>query len=76
METFGGRLREARRRKVWRQEDLSAASGIAAVTISRLESGHGDGPRQSTVRKLADALDIDAAWLLFGGDDWEGKDAA
>ena len=76
MESFGGRLREARRRKVWRQEDLAAAAGVAVVTISRLESGHGEAPRQSTVRKLADALDVDAAWLLFGESEWEGKDAA
>jgi transcriptional regulator with XRE-family HTH domain len=76
VDTFGGRLREARRRKVWRQEDLAAASGVAVVTISRLESGHGEAPRQSTVRKLADALDVDAAWLVFGEVEWEGKDAA
>ena len=76
METFGGRLREARRRKVWRQEDLSAASGVAVVTISRLESGHGDSPRPSTIRRLADALDVDASWLVFGSSEWEGKDAA
>jgi transcriptional regulator with XRE-family HTH domain len=76
VDTFGGRLREARRRKVWRQEDLSAASGVAVVTISRLEAGYGTAPRQSTVRKLADALDVDPAWLLFGDVEWEGKDAA
>ena len=76
MDTFGGRLREARRRKVWRQEDLATAAGVAVVTISRLESGHGEAPRQSTIRKLADALDVDAAWLVFGESEWEGKDAA
>ena len=76
MESFSGRLREARRRKVWRQEDLAAASGVAVVTISRLESGHGEAPRQSTVRKLADALDVDATWLVFGEVEWQGKDAA
>jgi transcriptional regulator with XRE-family HTH domain len=76
VETFGERLHTARRRKVWRQEDLSAASGVAVVTISRIESGHGNAPRSSTVRKLADALDVDAAWLLFGASEWEGKEAA
>jgi transcriptional regulator with XRE-family HTH domain len=76
LDTFGGRLREARRRKVWRQEDLAAASGVAVVTISRLESGHGDTPRQSTVRKLAEALDVEPAWLVFGEVEWEGKEAA
>jgi transcriptional regulator with XRE-family HTH domain len=76
LNTFGDRLREARRRKVWRQEDLAAASGVAVVTISRLESGHGDAPRQSTVRKLAEALDVEPAWLVFGEVEWEGKDAA
>jgi len=76
VDTFAGRLRESRRRKVWRQEDLAATSGVAVVTISRLESGHGEMPRQSTVRRLADALGVDPAWLLFGETEWEGKDAA
>jgi transcriptional regulator with XRE-family HTH domain len=49
---------------------------VAVVTISRLESGHGDTPRQSTVRKLAEALDVEPAWLVFGEVEWEGKEAA
>jgi transcriptional regulator with XRE-family HTH domain len=77
MHTIGGRLREARLRKVWTQRDLATASGVPTVTISRIENGHTqEGPRQSTIRKLADALDVDPAWLLFGETEWEGKDAA
>jgi transcriptional regulator with XRE-family HTH domain len=77
MEGTGGRLREARLRKVWTQEDLAAASGVPVVTISRIENGHvQQAPRQSTLRKLAAALDVDPAWLLFGEIEWEGKDAA
>ena len=67
MSTLASRLRAARLRKVWTQENLAAASGVRVVTISRLENGRVSGlPRQSTVRKLADALDVDGAWLLFG----------
>jgi transcriptional regulator with XRE-family HTH domain len=65
--TIGDRLRKARMRKVWTQDDLARLSGVAVVTISRIESGEaGRLPRQSTVRKLAEALDVDGAWLLFG----------
>lgn len=77
MEGTGARLREARLRKVWTQVELSAESGVPIVTISRIENGHVEGaPRQSTLRKLAGALDVEPAWLLFGEVDWEGKDAA
>ena len=77
MDTLNSRLREARLRKVWTQEDLARESGVPVVTISRIENGKVSGtPRQSTVRKLADALDIDGAWLLFGDTEFAGKDAA
>jgi transcriptional regulator with XRE-family HTH domain len=79
VDTIGDRLRKARMRKVWTQVNLAEASGVPVVTISRIENGKGSGmPRQSTVRKLAHALDIDGAWLLLGEDEdseQAGKDA-
>ena len=77
METVGERLRRARLRRVWTQADLARESGIPIVTISRIENGHHGGlPRQSTVRKRAAALGVDAAWLLLGEGTPEGKAAA
>lgn len=48
------RLRELRERAVLTQEDLAQRSGVAVVTISRVEGGQ--GARISTIRKLAGAL--------------------
>lgn len=82
MDTIGKRLQAARDRKVWTQEDLAGVSGVPVVTISRIENDRfEDRPRQSTIRKLATALAIDPAWLVFGGDSAtfegdEGKAAA
>ena len=70
MPTVGERLREARRRKVWTQEDLERESGVPVVTISRIENDHHENqPRPSTVRRLAAALGVEPAWLLFGNGD-------
>ncbi len=75
MPTVGERLREARRRKVWTQEDLARESGVPVVTISRIENDRqANQPRPSTIRRLAGALGVEPAWLLLGGDG-DGKAA-
>jgi transcriptional regulator with XRE-family HTH domain len=66
MSTVGHRLKWARDRHAWTQADLAQASGVPVVTISRIESRRIDRPRQSTIRKLAGALQIDPGWLLTG----------
>lgn len=67
MDTIGKRLRFARDRRVWTQDDLAQRSGVRVVTISRIENDrYVERPHQSTLRKLADALDEDASWLLLG----------
>ncbi len=78
MATIGQRLRFARDRKVWTQEDLARESGVPVVTISRIENGRQEGqPRQSTIHRLAAPLGVEPAWLLYGDDlDAEGKAAA
>ncbi len=74
MQTIGARLKNARLRKALSQEDLAGVSGVPVVTISRMENAPaGRQPRPSTVRKLADALEVDPGWLLFGDDDPAGK---
>lgn len=69
METFAERLRIARMWRVLTQEQLAAASGVPVVTISRLENSYRNQmPRQGTVQRLAAALDVSPAWLLYGAD--------
>jgi len=53
-------LREFRRQKGWSQKDLADESGVGQDTISGIESGRHE-PRPSTLRKLAEALDVEVA---------------
>ncbi len=70
METIGHRLEAARRRKVMTQAELAKAADVALITVTRLENDIGSGnPRPETARRLARALDVDPAWLLFGDGD-------
>ena len=67
MATVGERLRTARERRVLTQADLATKAKVTVVAISRIENDRLDGPpRQSTVRRLAKALKVEPAWLLFG----------
>lgn len=76
-EPMAKRLRALRLSHVWTQEDLGEKSGVPVVTISRLENDHNVGlPRQSTVKKLALALGVSPAYLLFGEEVGELKSAA
>ena len=67
VKTIGDRLRSARERKVWSQSELAERSGVAKVTITRIESGwSGKRPYPKTLRRLAEALGVDPAWLRDG----------
>ncbi len=68
METLGERLAEMRRRRLMTQEDLAHAAGVSAATVTRLETIGDTNPRVATVKRLAAALGIDPAWLLWGGE--------
>ena len=77
MTTIGQRVREARQRAALSQADLAERAGLQEVTISRIENERYGPPRPSTIRKLADALRVTPAWLLYGeGVEAEGKEAA
>lgn len=76
VQTMGERLAAARKRRVMSQEELAEAAGVPVVTISRIENGHTEAPRPSTARKLAVALDVEPAWLVFGGESQPEKWAA
>ena len=67
MESFGQRVRRLRHLGVMTQVDLAERAGISPVTVARLETDDGEiRPRPTTVRRLAKALEVDPAWLLFG----------
>lgn len=68
METLGERLRHARLRRSLSQTELAERSGVSPITIARIESGVRKEPHPRTIRKLAAALGVDPAWLLFGED--------
>jgi transcriptional regulator with XRE-family HTH domain len=51
------RLRECRERRLWTQRELAAKAGISAWQVNRIERGV-HRPRLSTIRRLAEALDV------------------
>ena len=53
-------LKEFRRQKGLSQKDLADISGVGQDTISGIESGRHE-PRPSTLRKLAESLDVEVA---------------
>ena len=68
------RLKEIRIRRALSQRELSKRADVSRVTIVRLEAG-GEDPFPSTVRKLADALNVEPDELM-GTPIPEGKVAA
>lgn len=67
------KLKDWRQRRLLTQEDLAKKSGVGTATIARIEAGQ--GARLSTLRKLAEALDVTADQLL-GEDDPGNAQAA
>ena len=57
-------LKDLRESKVLSQEDLAKLSGLSPATISEIERGK-RRPHFITIRKLADALEIDPELLVF-----------
>ncbi len=55
-------LREARERRLLTQVELAGRVGMTPATISRIETGTTEA-RISTVRKIAEALEVDVAEL-------------
>jgi tetratricopeptide (TPR) repeat protein/transcriptional regulator with XRE-family HTH domain len=59
--TFGALLRELRDRAGLTQEELAAAAGLSARSVSDLERGVAQTARKDTARLLADALNLEGA---------------
>ncbi len=53
-------LRELRLRRLWSQRELARRAGVAEWTVIAAESGR-RVPRLLTMRKIAEALDVDWA---------------
>ena len=63
--TFGERVREERRRQLMTQDVLAATAGISQKQLSKIENDEVD-PRFSTIRKIAQALDVEPSDLTSG----------
>lgn len=60
---IGQRVRAARERKDWRQEDLARESGLARANVARLETGR-VVPKLPTLERVAAALGLRTDDLL------------
>lgn len=59
----GQKIQKLRSRRLWLIGDLAEKSGVHRNTISKLENGRG-GAYPETIRKLAEALDVEPTELL------------
>jgi HTH-type transcriptional regulator, competence development regulator len=59
----GPRLRRLRREQALSQQDVERVTGIAQATLSDLEQGK-RGARASTLRKLAEVLEVPPKELM------------
>jgi DNA-binding XRE family transcriptional regulator len=66
METMSERLKGRRRALAISQEGLAATSQVALRTVQRIEVGCGYDPKMGTVTRIASALQVEPAWLMYG----------
>ena len=59
----GGKLRKLRRERALSQQDVEQITGISQATLSDLEQGK-RGARASTLRKLAEVLEVKPKELM------------
>ena len=60
---IGDKLKEIRTRRFLTQEELADKAGVSPATIVRVERNQAE-PHISTMRKLAQALNVDPTELL------------
>ena len=63
----GDKLQKIRLQKFWSRDELSGKSGIHRDHIGRLERGEGGNSRPPTIRKLAEALEVEPTELVRPG---------
>jgi len=66
MDTLGSRLRRKRRERGWTQEELALRAGTNQAVIQKIENGKSLRPRK--IDEIAQVLDVNPAWLMFGED--------
>src|SRR5215212_5687330 len=62
---IGERVRQARRQEALTQEEAANKADISIFAWGKIEQGR-SVPRPETARRIADALDTDAGYLLTG----------
>ena len=63
---IGVQVKRERERALLTQQELAERAGIGLTTLNRIENDHAE-PHFRTIRKLAKALNIDAAILIPKG---------
>ena len=64
MDTLGTRLRRKRRERGWTQEELALRAGTNQAVIQKIENGKSLRPRK--IDEIANVLEVNPAWLMFG----------
>ena len=67
--TLASRLRLRRKEKGWTQKELAERTGSTQAVIQKIENGKSLRPRN--VVKLAQALGVSPAWLMFGQESFD-----
>jgi transcriptional regulator with XRE-family HTH domain len=62
---IGEKLKEARTKRLLTQEELAEKAGVSAATVVNIERNNQE-PHFRTIRKLANALDVDPTTFLEG----------
>ena len=70
--TLASRLRLRRKEKGWTQYELAERTGSTQGVIQKIENGKSLRPRN--VAKLAQALGVSPAWLMFGQESFDELD--
>ena len=60
---FARVVRDARKQRGWKQEDLAAHAGVSVPTIQRWETGKTGTPDPENARKVFHALGLDSRWI-------------
>lgn len=71
-QAFASRLLDLRREKKLTQEELAQAIDVDKRSISTYENGR-TFPREDTINRLAEKLDVDPIWLATGIDEETSK---
>jgi transcriptional regulator with XRE-family HTH domain len=62
--TLATRLRRARKEHNWSQQKLADRAGTTQAVIQKIENGKSLRPRN--IVALAEALEVEPSWLMFG----------